>query len=138
MERDEQSLADKARDLGIDDTSFLRALEKTEGAAKAKSMAVIRNGEFPYWSVERYVLIAGVITTVMLNTFDVGGRWERIENRVATSAADVEQVQRTLAAVQTDVLTIRLEQTRVRTELDIDAGRKRPETPVFERGLTSR
>ena len=131
MANDERSLVDRAKDLGIEDAGFLRALSKTEGAAVSKSMAVVRNGDFPNWSVERWLLVAGVCLTVSTNVFDVGGRFERMENRQHQTAEEVRHVGTKVDQLQSDIVVIKVEQGRVRTELDLDTGRPNPVTPRF-------
>lgn len=134
-----RTLVTKAREIGVTDPEFLRELDATESAAAAKSMAVVRNGVFPHWSLERYLLIGGVAATVVVNVFDVGGRAQRVETRLEQSADAIVDVQRTLDVVQADVVTIKVEQARVRTQLDLDESRAvRPrETPAFRSGARS-
>ena len=137
MGHDEQSLVDKARELGIEDAGFLRALDKTEGAAKSKSMAVVRNGDFPRWSVERWLLIAGVVVTVSTNLLDVGGKYKGIEMRQDQMTQAIAVVERKVDAVSLGLGEVQVEQARVRTQLDIEGDRnERPgqkRTPVFGR-----
>lgn len=136
MAKLDRRLSEQAREIGVTDPEFLRALERTEATAAAKSMAVIGNGVFPYWSLERYAILAGLIATVVMNVFDVGGRAERVENRLTQSATAIVDIQRTLDVVKADVTDIRIEQARVRTQLDISEDR-RPTTPTFRSGERS-
>lgn len=139
MTKDEQPLAQRARALGCDDPDFLRALEKTESAASAKSMAVIRNGIFPKWSLERWVLLIGFGVTFGSSTFDWGGKYKAIEMKQEQITSALGVVERKVDGVSVDVGEMKVEQARVRTQLDIeadrDAGRKR--TPVFSRPGTT-
>lgn len=133
MTDDKRSLAEQARELGIADPSFLRAVEKVEGAAASKSMAVVRNGEFPRWSVERWLLIAGVVVTVSTNLLDVGGKYKGIEMRQEQMTQAIEVVEHKVDAVWSDLGDVKVEQARVRTQLDIEADREpgAKRTPSF-------
>lgn len=131
---DEQSLADRARELGVDDEDFVRDLEQTERAVRIKSVYAVKNGAFPNWSLERWLLIASIAYTVSTNTFDFGGRYERLESSVLGSTQAVETLNARLVDVQTSLVVIQVEQARVRTQLDIEAARDadgRARTPVF-------
>jgi hypothetical protein len=125
---DHQSLSDRARELGVTDPDFLRKADKVEGAASSKAMSILRNGDFPRWSPERWLLIASVVYQVSTNLFDVGGYKERMENRMTTATDRIVELQQTIDVMRADVVTIRLEQSRVRTELDLDSNRRPPTT----------
>lgn len=127
---DTRPLAERARELGIEDSSFLRAVAKTEDAAGAKALAVIRNGTSPlHWSVERWLLIAGVVVTVSTNLLDVGGKYKGIEMRQEQMTRAISVVEQKVDSVSMGLGEVKVEQARVRTQLDMESSRDRESGP---------
>lgn len=110
----------------------MRKQRATESAANARFVYAASNGIFGrIWSVakELWLVIAFV--------WFVSDRWGGLEKRVADATAHIAGIQQSLGAIQANLIDVKVEQTRVRTQLEISLDRgdseRRRTTPVFGR-----
>lgn len=106
----------------------LRELQAVESAANSRFVHAASNGIFVrIWSVAKELWL------VLAFIWFLSDRWGSLEKRVADSVVQVASIQQSLAAIQTNLIDVKVEQTRVRTQLEIELGRDSGQrrTPVF-------
>lgn len=125
------SLTDRLKAIGVQDAALLRDIQLTEDVAITKSITATKNNAWPRWSLDRWMLIGGFSAAVITNVFDLGGYRERMESRLQQTSSEVNRVGQKVDQIQVELVHIQVEQGRVRTELDFENSRSRPQTPRF-------
>jgi hypothetical protein len=71
----------------------LRYIARLEQLASAKTMAVATNGRFPYWSLERWLLVLNLVAVCIGGIWFAGSQWSGVKRDVAETKQNIQQLQ---------------------------------------------
>lgn len=83
------------------------------------------------WTFDRWFMVLGISGTIIVNTFDVGGRYQRMRMEQEQTTAKIAVVESKLDVVADRLNDVTVEQVRMRTQMDMSDQKPDPRTPRF-------